>query len=203
MVMPMQRRLLNLTPATLTVWLLLGFALALLPRTGACHGGLSMDEDYCKLRVGRYVMHFVGYQPESPNATKEFCEDIPATGQTIIVLDFIDDELRDLPAEVRIVKDVGEAQDLEAITVFHLPAKLHPTGSLSLEYDFKQAGKYVGLVTVGGKDKIVSRFPFSVGKQSLLPQVLGGVVLVAAAAALYLFALRQRARRPKTQGVSS
>lgn len=175
--------------------LLAGVAFLAAPHAGLAHGGLSMDEDYCKLRVGRYVMHFVGYQPDSANATKEFCEDIPATGNTIIVLDYVDDELRDLPAEVRIIKDGGQAQDLEAITLLHLPPKLHPSGSLSLEYNFEQPGAYVGLVTVGDKEKYVSRFPFSVGQQSVLPRALGGAVVVALAVALYLFAQRQRTRR--------
>jgi len=38
-------------------------------------------------------MHFAGYQPDSSRS--EFCEDIPRVGRTVIVLDFIDDALRD------------------------------------------------------------------------------------------------------------
>src|SRR6516164_8641091 len=59
------------------------------------HGGLAMEKDYCKLRVGPHVMHFTGYQP-GDGYRKEFCEDIPSTGATIVVLDFIDDVLREL-----------------------------------------------------------------------------------------------------------
>ena len=57
------------------------------------HGGLSLEDDYCVLTVGTYEMHFSGYQPEN-NGPKEFCEDIPETGNTIVVLDFMNDELR-------------------------------------------------------------------------------------------------------------
>ena len=49
------------------------------------HGGLAMEKDYCKLRVGPHVMHFTGYQP-GDGYRKEFCEDIPSTGATIVVL---------------------------------------------------------------------------------------------------------------------
>ncbi len=179
-------------------WLLCALAfLATFGITSAnAHGGLAMDADFCKLRVGRYLMHFVGYQPDSSNATKEFCEDIPETGATIIVLDYIDDALRDLPTEVRVIRDTGDESNLEAVSVFHLPAKVYPSGSLSLEHNFKEGGRYVGLVTVHGPEKYVSRFPFSVGKPSFKwLQIVGAIVVIAAGAALYWFAQRQRARQ--------
>jgi hypothetical protein len=158
------------------------------------HGGLSMDQDMCKLRVGGYLMHFVGYQPDSAAAT-EFCEDIPATGRTVVVLDYLDDELRDLPTEVRIIRDTGSEANLDEITVFHLPAAVHPTGSLHFEHVFPEPGRYVGLVSVGGPQMLVSRFPFSVGKpRSMLPMLLAGVLIVAAGVALYVFSARRRER---------
>ncbi len=159
------------------------------------HGGLAMEQDFCKLRVGRYLMHFVGYQPDSTSASKEFCEDIPQTGPTIIVLDYIDEALRELPTEVRLIKDTGDESNLDAVTVFHLPAKIYPNGSLALEYKFDQGGRYIGLVTVNGSEKYVSRFPFSVGKPRLnWLQIVGAVVAIAASVALYWFAQRQRSR---------
>jgi hypothetical protein len=164
--------------------------------TAFAHGGLAMDADYCKLRVGRYLMHFVGYQPDSPNATKEFCEDIPQTGATIIVLDYIDEALRDMPTEVRVIRDTGDESNLDAVSVFHLPAKTYPNGSLSLEHKFSESGRYVGLVTVHGAEKFVSRFPFSVGKPGFnWLQIVGAIAVMAAAVALYWFAQRQRTRQ--------
>ncbi|MDH5739441.1 MAG: hypothetical protein OEY77_03865, partial [Nitrospira sp.] len=71
--------------------LMVGFAVfttgAFLSSQVYAHGGLSMAEDMCKLTIGPYMMHFSGYQPESTQE-KQFCEDIPATGQTIVVLDY-------------------------------------------------------------------------------------------------------------------
>jgi hypothetical protein len=125
------------------------------------HGGLALAEDMCRLTIGPYNMHFTGYQPDATR-NKEFCEDIPATGRTVVVLDYMEDALRPLPTEVRIIKDTGSEQDLQAITVLHLPPKIYPAGSVNFEYNFDKPGKFVGLVTVG--DKHVSRFPFSVGE---------------------------------------
>jgi hypothetical protein len=164
-------------------------------KTATAHGGLAMDVDFCKLRVGRYLMHFVGYQPDSSNESKEFCEDIPQTGATIIVLDYIDDALRDMPTEVRIIRDTGDESNLDAVTVFHLPPKVYPNGSLSLDYNFTESGRYVGLVTVNGADTFVSRFPFSVGKPGFRwLQLVGVLIAIGAGIALYWFAQRQRSR---------
>jgi len=135
------------------------------------HGGLSMAEDMCKLTVGPYMMHFSGYQPENTQQ-KQFCEDIPATGQTIVVLDYIEAELRSLPAEVRIVKDTGSESSLDADTVFHLPAKVYPNGSIDFAYTFDKPGKFVGIVTVGEKKEHISKFPFSVGEPKFYSKFL-------------------------------
>lgn len=128
----------------------------------AAHGGLAIDDDICKLRLGPYNMHFTGYQPEA-NGNREFCEDIPSTGHTIVVMDAIEPELRGIPIEVRIIRDTGNESQLDAITVVHLPPKLYESGSVPLEYSFTAPGKFIGLVTAGDKVKYVSRFPFSVG----------------------------------------
>jgi len=157
-------RLSNIIRSTLTLAALLGSIVFTAPVLA--HGGLSFDKDMCKLTVGPYFMHFTGYQPQLSEAT-EFCEDIPATGQTIIVLDAIDTTMREMPIEFRVVKGMDENAP-DAKTIIHLPSKLYPTGSLSIEYDFLEAGQYVGLVLAGDKGQYTSRFPFSVGATSPL-----------------------------------
>jgi len=169
---------------------------ALASSTALAHGGLSMDKDYCKLRVGQYLMHFVGYQPETPSGPKEFCEDIPATGHTIVVLDYLNEELRDMPTEVRIIRDTGSEQDLEDITLMHLPPKLYPSGSLNFEVNFHEPGRFVGLVTVGSGEKLVSRFPFSVGNRSAwLPVLVPAVLVIVGAVLLYRFGMSRRSKK--------
>jgi hypothetical protein len=70
---------------------------------------------------------------------------------------------------------------------------VYPTGSLNFEMSFPEPGKFVGLVTVGGGDKLVSRFPFSVGQRSpWLHLLLPAVLVVAGALALYRFGMRRR-----------
>ena len=88
------------------------------------HGGLSMEKDFCKLRLGPYAMHFTGYQPEVTGAN-EFCEDIPRVGHTVVALDALDEPLRDLPIEVRIIRDTGDESNLGTITVFHPVSYTH------------------------------------------------------------------------------
>ncbi|MGH7856039.1 MAG: hypothetical protein ACREQY_01825 [Candidatus Binatia bacterium] len=168
------------------------FLLALVPRALG-HGGLSMENDYCKLRIGTYSMHFSGYQPDS-TAEREFCEDIPATGRTVIVLDFLHEKLRRLPVEVRIVRDVGDESNLEAITVFHQPPAVYPKGTLSVEHSFPERGSFVGLVTVADEAPQVSRFPFAVGEGGTRAWLLYGLIGAGAlgvGVALFLYSSRQ------------
>ena len=154
------------------------------------HGGLSLADDICKLTIGPYTMHFTGYQPDSTQE-KEFCEDIPATGRTVVALDYIEEALRPLPTEVRIIKDTGAPpgaeENVDTITILHVPAKVYPNGSINFEYDFAQPGKFVGLVTVRDKqEEYVSRFPFSVGEpKGTSPFLIGGIVAAIGAAAFF------------------
>jgi hypothetical protein len=182
-----------LTRLKLALMAIAAIAIVLGWRQAHAHGGLSMEEDTCKLRVGRYFMHFVGYQPESPRGPKEFCEDIPETGHTVVVLDYLSDELRDMPAEVRIVRDTGSLTDLDAITVLHLPPKLYPSGSLNFEMDFKEPGRFVGLVIVGERERSSTQFPFSVGRaHGWLQYAISAGLLAALGVALYRFAVTRR-----------
>jgi len=128
------------------------------------HGGVSMEKDVCKLQLGRFMMHFSGYQPEA-TGSKEFCEDIPQKGPTVVVLDAVEPELRQIPIEVRIIRDTGDESNLDNITILHIPAKTYPTGSISFDYVFKKPGKFVGYVIAGDHGQYKARFPFSVARE--------------------------------------
>ncbi len=179
------------------------FALtALLSSQAYAHGGLSMAEDMCKLTVGPYMMHFSGYQPANTQ-DKQFCEDIPATGQTIVVLDYIEQELRSLPAEVRIIKDTGSEDNLESITVLHLPPKVYGNGSIDFTHTFENPGQFVGIVTVGENQEHISRFPFSVGEPKFFSKFLNiymvPVVATLIVGAIFFF---MRDRKPSKTATS-
>lgn len=161
------------------------------------HGGLSLADDICKLTIGPFTMHFTGYQPDATQE-KEFCEDIPATGRTVVALDYIEEALRPLPTEVRIIRDTGAQAgaegNLDAITILHIPAKIYPNGSINFEYDFMQPGKFVGLVTVRDKEEYVSRFPFSVGEpKGASPYLIFAIAAVIGAAAFFFLRSRKSA----------
>ncbi len=156
------------------------------------HGGLALADDMCVLTVGPYRMHFTGYQPLSQE--EEFCEDIPEVGKTVIALDYIQEELRPLKTEVRIIRDTGSEANLDQITVFHLAPQVYPSASIKVEHTFPEAGKFVGLVTVtGGAQDYVSRFPFSVGAGRPTPKafIIGPIVAVIAIAAFFLMRKRK------------
>ena len=183
----------------LAVWAATGCAL-LLPLAAGAHGGLAMEQDMCKLTVGPYVMHFAGYQEDAQRS--EFCEDIPHRGKTIVVLDFVDASLREMPVEVRIVRKTGEALD-SAPVVFSIAPKLYPNGTLTFTHQFLEDGDYVGLVNAGPQRRYASVFPFSVGVDRTTPKILAGVaVLLGLGFAAYVVA-RQRLQRAVSDAQSA
>jgi hypothetical protein len=143
------------------------------------HGGVTMENDVCILRVGASTIHFTGYQPR--HSYKEFCEDIPYTGETIIVLDLVDSDLRDMSTEVRVVRDPGgggvpigrrvlteaelKSSEVLAATEAYMPPARYPNGTVKFEHDFEDAGQYIGIVTIRNAhgQEYISQFPFMVG----------------------------------------
>jgi len=143
-------------------------------------GGLVMSGGTCTMHIDFYSARFTAYQPET-RGSEEFCESLPDTGPTIIVLDYLHPSLKEVPVDFRIIRDVtGQGRfakledvealgDIEPLTVFYQPPVVRPDGSLKIEYDFTAAGKYIGVVTAGHptNDQIYAAvFPFTVGERS-------------------------------------
>ncbi len=170
------------------------FALAF-SAPAAAHGRLGAAEGRCRLFIGPDIMNFTGYLPDASKV--EFCEDIPATGHVIVALDDVEDELRDMKVEVRIVRDVGgatrEGENLDAVTVAYVEPRYYRTGTINFEHTFDEPGYFVGIVTATGDhgERWVSRFPFSVGKSfaRTLPIYL---LLGAAVVAMFFIYMRHR-----------
>lgn len=194
--------------------------LGLLPEWAHAHGAVSIDEDKCKLFIGSYSMHFTGYQakmtdhedrldehihPTDGADRKEFCHDIPELGYTVVVLDAVDPELREMPLEVRIVHDTGDMGNLEAITVFHLPPKIYPAGTVTIRHTFDKPGKFVGLVRAGsGKGLLVSKFPFSVARApSPLAKYVPFLAIVLVGLGLYWYSSRRYAAALRKKSLAS
>ncbi len=101
------------------------------------HGGRTIDQDRCVFRTGGMLMHFTAYQP-STSVKDELCRDLPSTNSTIVIIDLVDEALRNIPINI-VVKSEAE----EAITVFQTPGyKIFPTGTTSFSMSALAAGKY-------------------------------------------------------------
>lgn len=193
----------RLTLRALTAVVALAGAVCLAAPPASAHGRLGATEGRCRLFIGPDVMNFTGYLPEA--SKNEFCEDIPSTGPMIMVLDAIQDELREMQVSIRIVKDVGgedaENENLDAVTVAYSPPKKYPGGTINFEHDFKEGGYYVGIVTVLGDhgETWTSRFPFSVDRTFMrdLPSYLMMTLGTLALSAIYLVHRRRQTATTK------
>lgn len=123
----------------------------------AAHGGVSFDDDVCKLSIGFLEAHFTVYQTQT-SASEEFCEDIPDVTNSVFVLDYLHDFLKEMPVDFRIVKDshnfgifakwedIAGLEDIENDTVFYQEPVKRADGVLTVEYHFQEAGGYIGIV---------------------------------------------------------
>lgn len=156
----------------LVVWAAFGSA------TVFAHGGVSVEDDVCLIKIDRYKAHFTGYLPKE-RATQEFCEDIPIATESIFVIDFISDELRAMELDFRIIRDVnnigvsatygdlGGAEAIDAATIYYQKPQQFHKGILNVRHNFVQIGRYIGIVHARHVEtglKYTSVFPFSVGK---------------------------------------
>lgn len=185
-----------------------GFILTIclcLPSVVGAHGGVSIEDDVCILKVADMKAHFTGYQPEV-RSSQEFCEDIPETNRAIIVLDFISNELRGMPGEFRILRetsgknentslaDLGTEADIKNATLLYKPPALYPRGTVTVDFTFTEPGWYVGLFTIEDPltgDRQHSVFPFSVGVKAWWRYPLAFMLVLALSALVYWFTSRK------------
>lgn len=178
-------------------------SLLLISGTAWGHGGVSIEDDMCIMQVGPYRAHFTGYIPDR-RATQEFCEDIPDTGRAIFAIDFINDELRRMQVDFRIIRDVnnvgiratyddlGTKEDIERATIYYRPPEVLSTGTFNASHTFPEKGHFIGIVTARhpetGKE-YVSVFPFAVGIfrwGPIVTRLVLIIVLVGAVAAFFI-----------------
>ncbi len=144
--------------------------------TAEGHGSVTPDEDQCLIRIGYYSAHFKIYMPQERGHV-QYCEDLPAIGESVFVMEYGHSGLSEVPIDFRIVRNVTgqgsftrlrhirEIADLDAHTVFYMPAVAQPDVFTAL-HDFEERGEFVGIVTVTepvtGKT-YTAVFPFEVG----------------------------------------
>ena len=171
----------------------IALAVLLVSGDAAAHGGVVMEEDQCVINIGFYKAHFTVYQPDS-RGNEEFCEDLPDSGSTIFVLDYLHGSLKDVPVDFRIIhdatelgrfarlQDVQKLDNLDQHTVYYQPPVIQLNETLTVELRLPDEGDYIGIVTAGHptKDVIYSAvFPFQVGGSSLGLLLLLAAVIVA------------------------
>lgn len=186
-------------------WVCCVFLLVLAPVSAQAQHGHELATNTCVLHIGPYKMYFNSYQPDT-QFDRQFCQELPGTGNTVLVLDYVEQELRSIPVEIRIIRDTGSEENLEAITVAHLPTKVYATGSIDVKYNFDKPGKYIGLVSIGEKHEHLSRFPLSIGETGVMTHfkhyIMVIVPVLVGIAVVVFYAFRDR-RKPSRIPVSS
>lgn len=139
--------------------------------------GLVLESAACTIQVDFYSVQLTAYQPDSSGNT-QFCHELPDTGHTIMVLDYLHPSLKEVPVDFRIIRDVTgqggfvklkhieEIQDIEQQTIFYQPPAIEADASLQIEYEIKEKGWYIGIINAAhpSNDRIYTAvFPFEVG----------------------------------------
>ena len=162
---------------------------------------MVQEEFGCIIHIDFYSARFAAYQPDS-SGSKEFCQDLPNTGRTIFVLDYLHQSLKEVPVDFRIIRDVTgqggfvklkhieEIQDIEQHTIFYQPPAIEADASLQIEYEIKEKGWYIGIINAAhpSNDRIYTAvFPFEVGATKVSHFI---PLLLLLAAPAYLFRRR-------------
>lgn len=148
---------------------------------GEAGGGLVLQDDTCILQIDFYSAHLTAYQPAT-SGNEQFCEELPDTGKTIFVLDYLHPSLKEVPVDFRIIRDVtGQGRfvklsnvealgNLEPHSIFYQPPQVRADASLKIEYEFEEKGLYVAVVSAGhpsNDSTYMAVFPIAVGAPRL------------------------------------
>ncbi len=126
---------------------------------------------------------------------EEFCEDIPVVSESVFIMEFLHDGLREMPVDFRIIKDtqnlgrfakledIQKIEDIEKPTVHYQAPQLGRDGLLMALHTFSEQGDYIGIVTAknpSNEKKYIAVFPFQVGISNLgyFPLFIGIAIFV-------------------------
>jgi hypothetical protein len=150
---------------------------------GAGPEAMSMG-NMCMVMFGYDMIHITVFQPDKSRS--EYCSEIPSTGRAIMAFDIENPAFRDLPLELRIIRDplspsMPTGAELEALTELHIPAKKYTKGTFSVEHEFTANGHYIGLVTLtrANGEQQTESWKFSVGETlwAWVPQIAGTILI--------------------------
>ncbi|WP_339867341.1 hypothetical protein [Pseudohongiella nitratireducens] len=142
------------------------------------HGSVVDGGDGCTIQLDFYSAHFSIYQPDR-SGHRAYCEDIPVATDTLFVMEYQHNAMREVPIEFRIIRndsplgrfvrwsDIQQIEDIDAVTAYYQSAQPRPDGVLSIQHVFQAEGDYVGIVSAphpDGSPTYHAVFPFHVGR---------------------------------------
>lgn len=136
-------------------------------------------DDPCRRQLGASLLHLTLYQPQfDPDA--EYCDEVPRSGKTIVVVDVTAGELRAAPMSLEVIaaSDSGQSR-----TVLSVPPKIYERGVVDTEVILNEGGDYVARVVVkldADKEPQLFSFPIRVAawyRAMMMPALLAVGVL--------------------------
>ena len=140
------------------------FALLCISGHALGHGNIDNKNGACTLKIGEErAIHLTAYQP-STHEGEVFCQDAPDVVETIMVLDFMEEDSKKNPFSFSIGYLNGDK--LEPLAA--LPLQLFPNGSMLLKFMPNAIGKYHGKVMFLDEEGHDSsrEFDFYIGERS-------------------------------------
>ena len=136
----------------------LALVAALYCGAAGAHGKVTMEEDTCMRRLGdNSMVHLSAYQPQYEPGD-QYCTEIPKEGETFLVVDLVDQALRDIPVGMRIVRGTNEAEDE---TVTYVRPSYHPDGVIKGETSLDK-GTYTVFITGEAVPPVRYEYPLRV-----------------------------------------
>lgn len=136
------------------------FILVMALHTGVAgaHGKVAMEQDSCMRRAGdNSMVHLSAYQPQiEPSA--HYCTEIPNVGETFLVIDLVDQALRDMPVGIRIVRGTG---DTDSETIKTIKPVYHSDGVVGDKVYLEQ-GRYTLFIKGEGVPPVEYQYPLRV-----------------------------------------
>ena len=139
----------------------------------------------CLVTNDWYAIHFSAYiKPDGDlenvsgkarnKLLRSYCKEIPRSGSLYFTADLADEDARDLPISIRLVKQelVGEddkkAENFRDIaTLVDVPARLYPRGMVETQVDLSEEGYYALYLMIGEEgtitDENILRTPMNIG----------------------------------------
>ena len=157
----------------------------LLPGVAFAHrfGG---PNDPCERKLGTSLIHITLYQPQfDPDA--EYCDQVPRAGNTVLVVDVLGDELRQLPLGLRILA-TRKAQPQQ--TVLSIPPKIYRRGVADAQVMLGGGGTYVTQISLGkGSAQQILSFPIRVAAW-YRPLIMPSLIVLAVIAFISISMIR-------------